>query len=169
MNIKTSLSIPTTLTYAENSYDIQSAENLCEYIAEQLSALHLIHKVTTNTPVGQLTFDIFIDKYTCIEEPEFNIEVTVLTEHDTDDHTIWDALAQSNTWQKPIVEAVQKFIKEVNDNFQMFVPKKESFKFESGRFWIEQDAFEPYTPEFIEFEIKDTINEDQVTENLIVS
>ena len=171
MKIKTQLILPTSLTTANNYRDSDSSSNLSSYLNDAINKIDYQSEAKLSTPIGDLVFTIFIDKLCAVSEDNFKIEIEIQNEYsgDESEDQVWDILSDSKDWQIKILDPVKQFVEHINSNLNLYVPYKESFKFENGRYWIEQDPLEPYKPEFVKFAIVFDADEDQIEENLIVT
>lgn len=170
MKIKTQLILPTSLTTANNYRDSDSSSNLSSYLNDAINKIDYQSEAKLSTPIGDLVFTIFIDKLCAVSEDNFKIEIEIQNEYsgDESEDQVWDILSDSKDWQIKILDSVKQFVEHINSNLNLYVPYKESFKFENGRYWIEQDPLEPYKPEFVKFAIVFDADEDQIEENLVV-
>lgn len=172
MKISVSVGLSTTLTTISNSSNSDSEENLANYISEQLllngNDTSVKCKVVSRD-LGELIFRIYIDKY-CIDSSDFTCTITAVSEIEDLNNTVndvWDNLEDDVRFNKELADHIKTFVESLN-NVNIYVPKKESFRFENGRYFIEIDPICPYTPEFEKFNIENYFDEDTIAENIVV-
>lgn len=171
MRIRTSMYASTSLSKANNSCDTISDNNLCDFLNKQLKELNLKSSRDINTPIGKLNFTAYISNYAITGyRSDYKLEIRIVADYKSSEtiQKIWDILEESDIWEEDIEHLCDELVSNINENLSLYIPYKESFKFESNKYWIEQDPTNSHKPKFNKFVISNDFDTNHIKRNLIV-
>ena len=172
MNILTNVKVPTSLVYANNSFDnnITYSDWLSWEIYDLMASPLTIE--TQSRTLGRVKVSIYIDGNTLDSHFNGNINVKIIIDEDNNDKEdlIQYKFEKDLELQDFIIENIKNFINELNSAVKHIKhPINEVLVFKCERYFMEiSPDGDFHTPEFKQFSYDIDFNETQLIDNISI-